>query len=295
MNRLRGGNDVAVTSPAAPDTFLRRLFMIERPPPATPATRRLRALIAVTAAAVVVVDLINLEYAPEAGFALVVRTVWALLRAIGFLVLMRTVRYGRMAARPFGLILAATTVFSVARLAVPRSGALLPAWPVVTGFVVLTVLCVLVVWQLYGSPEIEAHLTRRPPRRRVPPWVLTARVAALSYGALLLVPCLVAVGTLFDEPRLHPAVAGPLVIGWLVLALTTGLLMPWITLFVVFNKGWARALLATASVALLAVQPALCLALLGVDGLVRDGAPMIIATALAIYGLWRSRGPITAT
>jgi len=284
----------AMTSPAAPDTFLRRLFMIERPPPATPASRRLRVLIAVTAAATVVVDLVNLEYAPEAGFALVVRTVWALLRAIGFLVLMRTVRYGRMAARPFGLILAATTVFAVARLAVPRSGGLLPAVPVVAGFVVLTVLCVLVVWQLYGSPEIEAHLSRRPPRRRVPPWVLTARVAALSYGALLLVPCLVAVGTLFDEPRLPTAVAGPLVIGWLVLSLTTGFLMPWVTLFVIFNKAWARVLLGFASVALLAIQPALCLTLLGVDGLVRDGAPMAIATALAIYGLWRSRERVPA-
>src|SRR5262245_49846032 len=112
------------------EAFLRRLLSMESPPPATPATRRLRMLIAVTAVAVVLADLINVRYAPEGGFALAVRTVWALLRAVGFLVLMRTVRYGRMVARPFGLILSATTVFAVARLAIPRSGSFLPPWPV---------------------------------------------------------------------------------------------------------------------------------------------------------------------
>lgn len=235
------------------------------------------------------VDLINLEYAPEGGFALTVRTIWALLRAIGFLVLMRTVRLGRLVARPFGLILCATTIFAVARLAVPRAGTLVPPWPVIAGFVLLTVLCGLVIWQLYGSPEIAAHLTRRPPRRPVSPWLLTARVAALSYGALLLVPGLVAAGTLFGEPRLPRTVAVPLVLGWLVVAFAVVFVMPWLSLFVVFDKTWARWLLGVASVLLVAVQLGLCLALLGVDGLLRDGAPMLVAAGLAIYGLWRSR------
>jgi hypothetical protein len=252
-------------------------------------------LIAVTAAATVVVDLVNLEYAPEGGFGLTVRTIWALLRAVGFLLLMRTVRFGRVVARPFGLILAATTVFSVVRLAVPRTGSLLPPWPVLAGVAVLTVLCGLVVWQLYGSAEIAAHLTRRPPRRYVPPWVLTARVAALSYGALLLVPALVALGSLFDEPRLHRAVAVPLVLVWLVLALGVAGAMPWLSIFVVFDHGWARVVLALASVLVLGAQLALCWTLLGVDGLVRDGAPMVVAAGLGMYGLWRSRGPARPT
>jgi hypothetical protein len=255
----------------------------------------LRALIAVTAAATVLVDLINLEYAPEGGFGLTVRTIWALLRAIGFLVLMRTVRLGRLVSRPFGLILCASTVFAVVRLAVPRSGTLLPPWPVTAAVAILTVLCGIVVWQLYASPAIAAHLTRRPPRRPVPPWVLTARVAALSYGALLLVPALVATGSLFDEPRLPRAAAIPLVLVWLALAFGVIFAMPWLSLFVLFDHGWARVLLALATVVLFVAQVTLCLALLGVDGLVRDGAPMAVAAGLAAYGLWRSRRQAVAT
>jgi len=69
---------------------------LDRPPPATPASRRLRRLILVTAAAVVLVDAANLAYSPEAGTGLAVRTVWAMLRALGFLFLMREVRFGRV-------------------------------------------------------------------------------------------------------------------------------------------------------------------------------------------------------
>jgi len=188
-------------------------------------------LIALTAAATVVVELVNLGYAEETGSALAVRTVWAMLRALGFLALMRAVRYGRLGSRPFGLILGVTTVFSVARLVLPRGGGLLPPGPVLAGFAVLTALCVAVVWQLYRSPAIAEHLAGRPPRRHFPPWALTARIATLSYAALLLVPCLVAAGTLAGRPRL----------------------------------------------ALLVIQPALCWALLGPDGLVRDGGPMVVA------------------
>ena len=141
----------------------------------------------------------NLRYAAEAGFTLFVRTVWALLRVIGFLVLMRAVRYGRMSARPFGLILAVTTVFAVARLAEPRSGRLLPPVPVVVG-----------VRRLAGAVRGDG-LAAVPLRRgaRAPvrpagapahhPWVLTARVAALAYAALLSVPFLVAVGAVFTD------------------------------------------------------------------------------------------------
>ena len=261
----------------------------DKPPPATPATRRLRWLILVTAVATVLVDVANLAYSPEAGFGLAVRTCWALLRALGFLFLMREVRFGRLGARPFGLILAATTVFAVARLTQPREHGFLPVWQVLAGLAALTVLCGLIVWMLYRSPAIEAHLTRRPPRRRLPPWVVTARVAALSYAPLLLIPCLVAVGTLFDQPRLSRTVAVPLVLAWLVAAVVLGTLTSIVSFAVLFGKRWARVLLAGLSVLVLLVLPALCWLLLGLDGLVRDGAPLIFSSLLCLYALRRSR------
>jgi hypothetical protein len=278
-----------VTEPPQPP-LLRQIFSIERPPPATAATRRLRRLIALTALATVVVEIVNLGYAGEGGFALTVRTIWALLRAIGFLFLMRAVRYGRMVARPFGLILGVTTIFAVARLVVPRSGGLLPSPPVLAGFVLLTVLCGLVMYLLYRSPAIEAHLTRRPPRRRIPPWVLTTRIAVVSFSALLLVPCLVAAGLLVDgQPRIAATTAVALVAGWFALAVAIGFVMPWVTLFLVYGKQWARWFVAGLSVLVLVVQPLLCLALLGLDGVLRDGAPLVVTALLALYGLWRSR------
>lgn len=267
----------------------REAFALDRPPPPTAAVRRLRRLILLTAAATVVVDLVNLGYAEEADFGLGVRTVWALLRAIGFLILMRSVRFGRLSARPFGLILAATTIFAVARLVQPRERGFMPELPALGGLAVLVLLCGLVVWQLYRSPAIAEHLTRRPPRRRIPAWVLAARVAALAYGALLLIPCLVAFGTLWDTPRLPRTTAVPLVVFWFVLAFALTFVTSWISFFTIFGKRWARYLLAGISLAVLVIQPTLCWLLLGADGLIRDGVPLIIAALLVLFGLWRSR------
>jgi hypothetical protein len=263
--------------------------MLERPPPATPATRRLRALILVTAAATVVVDLVNLKYSPEAGFGLAVRTVWATLRAIGFLFLAREVRFGRLSARPFGVILSATTVFAVARLAQPREHGYLPDWPVLVGLGILMVLCGTIIWQLYRGAAIDVHLTRRPPRRRIPPWVLTARVAALAYAPLLIIPCLVAIGTLFGTPRIDRTIAVPVVFAWLAFAVVGGTLTSIVSLIVLYGKRWARVLLAGISVLVLFGLPTLCWFLLGADGLIRDGAPMVVAAGLCLGGLWRSR------
>jgi hypothetical protein len=265
------------------------LLRFERPPPPTPASRRLRRLLLAAALATVVVDVVNLHYAAEAGFPLAVRTGWAVLRAIGFLFLMREVRFGRLTARPLGLILAVTTVFASARLVQPKHGALLPRWPVVAGLVVVAALCAAVLWQLFRSPGIEAHLTRRKPRRVVPPWLLTARVAALSYSALMFVPCLVALGTLFGTPRLRSEVAVPLVVSWFALAFVTGLVAGIISFVALFGHAWARLLLALISAFVLLLQPALCWLLLGPDGLIRDGIPMVIAALVCLYGLARSR------
>ena len=267
---------------------LREAFRLDRPPPATSATRRLRAVIAMTAAATILVDLVNLQYAEEGGFGFAVRTIWAMLRALGFLFLMRAVRFGRLGARPFGLILAGTTVFASARLVQPREHGFLPPAPVLVGIAVLSVLCTIVVWQLFRSPAIDSHLTRRPPRRPVPPWALTARVAALSYGALLMVPCLVALGTLFDEPRLDRTVAAPLVIAWFVLAIALSFVTSLVSFMMMFGKGWARGVLMLITVFVLLVQPTLCWLLLGLDGLIRDGLALILAALLCLYGLRRA-------
>jgi hypothetical protein len=280
---------VPAGTPPPRGNLLKDLFTIERPPPQTPAVRRLRMLALLTAAATVLVDLVNLEYASEGGFGLAVRTIWALLRASGFLVLMRTIRYGRVISRPFGLILAATTVFAVGRLVVPRHSALLPPAPVLIGFVVLALLCGTVIWLLFRSPEIEAHLRRTSRFRQVPVWVLTARVAGLSLSALLLVPCLVAAGTLFDEPRLPRAVAVAVVVAWLAGTLALGFVAPWIMIFVVLGKRWARVVFALVALVVLVAGPTLCWWLLGLDGLLRDGVPLLIAAVVCLYGLRASR------
>ena len=283
MQRAEGG----------PWAGLRDAFRLERPVPATPASRRLRRLIALTAAVVVVVEAANLLTTDEPGTALYVRTMWALLRVIGFLFLMRAVRWGRAAARPFGLILAVTTVFAVARLASPRSGSLLPPVLVIVGFAVLAVLCGLIVWMLYRSPAIQDHLATRPVRRHIPGWVLTARVAVLAYGVLLLVPFLVAVGTAFSEPRQPVPVTIALLVIWFALFLVVAFVIPLASFLVVMGKRWARWVVAVVSVALLVAQPFLCFALLGLDGLVRDGVPMMIIILVGLYALHRSRGQPT--
>jgi hypothetical protein len=99
------------------------------------AVRALTVPLVATAAATVAVDLVNYRYAADAGFALTVRSTWARLRSIGFLVLIWHVRRGRELARPLGLILSVTTVFAVGRLIVPRTG--VPPLPGVVGFAVL--------------------------------------------------------------------------------------------------------------------------------------------------------------
>ena len=85
-----------------------------------------------------------------------------MLRSLGFLLLIGNVRRGRTVARPFGLILAVTTVFAVGRLIVPRQG--VPPLPGLLGFALLTALCVAVVWLLYRSPAVSGHLVRHRPR-----------------------------------------------------------------------------------------------------------------------------------
>ena len=263
------------------------------------AVRALTALLVTTASATVVVELLNWRYAPELGFGLAVRTGWALLRSLGFLVLIRQVRRGRSTARPFGLILAVTTVFAVGRLVVPRAGA--PAAPGVLGFVVLTVLCGAVVWLLYRSPAVGEFMVRHPGRlvidrqgiswREVAPrrppiagWLLTVRAAVFTYSPLMLVPCLVAVGEIFAGRLL----AVPVVVFWLAASFGVSYVVLFGTFFLLRGRRWAPGLLTVVTLVVLLVDLPLCWLLLGVDGLVRDGGPLVVAAVIALYGLWRA-------
>jgi hypothetical protein len=269
------------------------------------AVRALTGLLAATALATVAVELLNWRYAQEQGFGLTVRTGWALLRSLGFLILIWHVRRGRAAARPFGLILAVTTVFAVARLVVPRAG--VPPLPGVLGFGALAVLCAAVVWLLYRSPALGAFLVRPPGRlvidrqgiswREVSPrrppvaaWLLTARVAAFTYGPLMLVPCLIAVGTIFAGRFL----AAPTVLFWFVVSFGASYAVLVSTFFLIRGKGWARGLLVAVTLVVLLVDLPLCWLLLGVDGLIRDGGPLAVAATIALYGLWRAGRPDAA-
>ncbi|MFF5177454.1 hypothetical protein ACFY2Q_05445 [Micromonospora sp. NPDC000316] len=263
------------------------------------AVRVLTILLATTAAATVVVELLNWWYAPEQGFGLAVRTGWAMLRSFGFLLLIGHVRRGRTVARPFGLILAVTTIFAVGRLIVPRQG--VPPLPGLLGFAVLTALCVAVVWLLYRSSALAGHLVRYRPRlvidragiswREIPPrrpeasgWLLTSRVAAFTYSPLMLVPALVAGGSILDG-RLS---AVPAVLIWFGAGISASYAVLFCTAFLMRGKHWARGLLVVVTVVVLAVDLPLCWWLLGVDGLVRDGAPLLAAATLTLYGLRRA-------
>ncbi|PMR62265.1 hypothetical protein C1A38_04570 [Verrucosispora sp. ts21] len=263
------------------------------------AVRAMTVLLAVTAAATVVVEVLNWWYAPEQGFGLAVRTGWAMLRSIGFLLLIGHVRRGRTVARPLGLILAVTTVFAVGRLIVPRHG--VPPLPGLLGFALLTALCVAVVWLLYRSPAIAGHLVRHRPRlviersgifwRETPQrrpeanaWLLTSRVAAFTYSPLMLVPALVAVAEILDgRPFALPAV-----LFWLAAGIATSYLVLFCTAFLMRGKRWAGILLVVITVIVLAVDLPLCWWLLGVDGLIRDGTPLVAAAFLALYGVRRA-------
>ncbi|MEV4704104.1 hypothetical protein [Actinoplanes sp. NPDC049316] len=259
--------------------------------------RALTWLLVATAAATAGVELLNFWYAPEHGYGLAVRTGWALLRTLGWLILIWHVRRGRAGARPIGLILAVTTIFAVGRLIVPRSGT--PPLPGVLGFAALTVLCLTVVVLLYRHRTVQEHLVRHPKKLVVtrdglewreavpkrPPlaaWALTARVAAFTYSPLMLVPALISVGELGRRPQWLLAVGF-----WFVAGFAVSYLVALTTIFLMRGKAWARRMLIWVTLGVLVVDLPLCYLLLGADGLVRDGAPLVAAAVLVLYSLWR--------
>jgi hypothetical protein len=268
--------------------------------------RVLTWLLAATAAATAGVELLNFWYAPEHGWGLAVRTAWALLRTLGWLILIWHVRRSRAVARPLGLILAVTTIFAVARLIVPPQGA--PPLPGLIGFAVLTALCVTVVVLLYRHPGVQAHLVRHPnrvvltkdgiswqeavPRRpAIGGWLLTARVSSFTYSPLMLVPAIISVGELGDRPQWILAV-----VFWIAGGLAVSYAVVLNTFFLLRGKDWARSLLVWLTFLVLLVDLPLCRILLGTDGLIRDGAPLVAAALLTCYSLWRAgaREPVAA-
>jgi hypothetical protein len=263
-----------------------------------PAVRVLTWLLVATAAATAGVELLNFWYAPEHGFGLGVRTGWALLRTLGWLILIYHVRRSRAVSRPLGLILAVTTVFAVGRLVVPREGA--PPLAGLTGFAVLTLLCVTVVVLLYRHPAVRDHLVRHPTRLMVtrqglewreavprrPPvaaWVITARVAAFTYSPLILVPAVISVGELGRRPQWILAV-----VFWIFVGIGASYAVLLTTFFLQRGKAWARSLMIWVSLGVVVIDLPLCYVLLGTDGLIRDGAPLVAAALLACYAVWRA-------
>jgi hypothetical protein len=81
----------------------------------------------------------------------------------------------------------------------------------------------------------------------------------------------------------------PLVVGWLLATLGLGFVGPWIMVFVILGKRWARVVFGLVAVVVLAVGPVLCWLFLSIDGLLRDGVPIVIAAVVTLYGLWASR------
>ena len=91
-----------------------------------------------------------------------------------------------------------------------------------------------------------------------------------------------------DGRAVLPTVAALMVWSGLLVALL--LLIPIGSFFLVFGKAWARWLVGTLSVLVLVAQPLLCYAVLGWDGLLRDGLPLIVTAVLGLVALRRSRG-----
>jgi hypothetical protein len=165
---------------------------------------------------------------------------------------------------------------------------------VLVGFGVLAVLCGTLVTLLYRSPAVAQHLEHRPVRRHVPAFVLTVRVAALSYAALVAVPLLVGVGTLGGDQRRYPLTSTVLLLAvWAALLAVLVLVMGPASAFLVFGKSWARWVVGILTVVVLVLQPLLCYLVLGVDGLLRDGAPLVVTAVAGLVALHRSRGQPT--
>jgi len=81
----------------------------------------------------------------------------------------------------------------------------------------------------------------------------------------------------------------PAVVLWLAFGFVTTYAVLFTTIFLLRGAGWARGALRVITVLVLLVDLPLCWWLLGLDGLIRDGGPLFVAAALALYALRRAR------
>ena len=264
--------------------------------------RLLIALLFLTALSTAAAEVLNWWFTRDADYGLFVRTTWALIRSLAFLLVIWQVRRGRSTAPPFALILAVTTLFALGRLLIPKAGT--PSTLGIVAFAWVALLSLAVLLLLYRSAQVREYLSRHPsrmvfsakgvewkpvpPRRPpIPGRLLTARVAALSYGPLVVVAAAVAMGRVFAGRIDLISVVVPWLVGGLALAYVVGLL----TIFLIRGKRWPATALLWLTVLVLAVDLPLCWLVLGVDGLVRDGGPLVVAALLALAAIVRRPAP----
>lgn len=247
--------------------------------------RLLLVLLGITAVATVAVELLNWWVTDDGGFALFVRTAWALLRSVGFLILIWHIRRGRAGAPPFALILCVTTLFALARLIIPRQG--LPHPLGVAGFALIAALCAAILLLLYRSASVRDYIRRHgdPKRPRPPGWVLTARIAAFSFGPLMLVAAGVALGQVFSGR----VAALPLIVVWFIASMVITYATLIVTFFLLKRKRWAETALVLLTLAVLAFNLPVTWILLGWDGLIRDAGPLVVSAILVVVAVCRHR------
>jgi hypothetical protein len=73
-------------------------------------------------------------------------------------------------------------------------------------------------------------------------------------------------------------------VAWLVFAVATSYVVLVITFFLLRGHGWPRTAVLVLTGLVVLVDLPLCWLLLGLDGLVRDGAPLLVVGALAVWG-----------
>lgn len=236
---------------------------------------------------------------------LVVRAIWALVRAIGLILAARHVNKGSAAARGVVIVLAVSTVFNTIRLVGGRYDPAVGPLPhaLVDGLLIAAcALCIALILLVVWFAPVREHLTKPPTKHRnllirlltpspdEPTWVLTARPLAASLVACLVVPLFVGAAGLFsgDLASRYPAVrvvaATGALFAELIVTLVLVLVLPYAMLGVGKVPG-ARWVVALMALLVVVSQPLICPVVLGEDGLIRDALPAMVAALVVIYGL----------
>jgi hypothetical protein len=248
----------------------------------------------------------NTQAEPVGGTGgLVVRAIWALVRAIGLILAARHVNRGSAAARGVVIVLAVSTVFNTIRLVGGRYDPAVGPLPhvLVDGLLIAAcALCVALILLVVWLAPVREHLSKPPSRKRnllirlltpspdEPTWVLTARPLAASLIACVAVPLLVGAAGLFSGdlaaryPTVRVLAATGALFAELVVLLILLLVLPYAMLGVGKVRG-ARWVVALLALLVVVSQPLICPVVLGSDGLIRDALPAVVAALVVIYGL----------